>query len=299
MPRKKSGQPISLFSFQDIITSVTAILILILLIMTLELVTRKRTEAASSPAATREQLETAVARLEDHVASLRSRVKASTQVQASQRPRAEIEAELTVAENQLHAARVRLEEVASVLRESTRLRFEAVARREAITNVESQVESLERRSEADESDAEQIETANQREQERQAEQRQQVDEKPRAGTELVFNRPANSGRTPWLLEISSDGCVALKLGSNTRRALGKVVDGTSPFGNWLASLQARDDYCLLLVRPSGVGYQGKVESALEQAAIPYGVDFIGEDQAVRDGWAESEASGGAEAGDGT
>src|SRR5688500_3894328 len=40
--RRSAGSPVSFFSFQDIVTSVTGILILVTLLMTLDLITRAR-----------------------------------------------------------------------------------------------------------------------------------------------------------------------------------------------------------------------------------------------------------------
>ena len=65
MSRRRNNQPtISLFSFQDIITSVTAILILVVLILTLELISRKYDAAASDPETQKRVTSEAVAELE-------------------------------------------------------------------------------------------------------------------------------------------------------------------------------------------------------------------------------------------
>jgi hypothetical protein len=43
------------------------------------------------------------------------------------------------------------------------------------------------------------------------------------------------------------------------------------------------------VRPSGVDAVDDIRAGLEEAGVPFGIDFIGEDQVVRDGVGEAKA----------
>ncbi len=61
--RNRSRAAFSLFSFQDIITAVTAIVILLVLILTLELISRRQQVAAADPAIGREALDETIAAL--------------------------------------------------------------------------------------------------------------------------------------------------------------------------------------------------------------------------------------------
>jgi hypothetical protein len=60
---------------------------------------------------------------------------------------------------------------------------------------------------------------------------------------------------------------------------------------WLAELDPKSDHALILVRPSGVGGVDDIRERLSDQGIPFGIDFIGEDQVVRDGIAEAKAAG--------
>ena len=71
MGRKKTSGAFSLFSFQDIITSVTAILILVMLLLTIELITKRRAKSASDPVATRQHLDAVLEELESTVTRMR------------------------------------------------------------------------------------------------------------------------------------------------------------------------------------------------------------------------------------
>ena len=56
MRKRSNKQAFSLFAFQDIITGVTAIILLFTLLLVLELVTRKATQATAAPSASAQQL---------------------------------------------------------------------------------------------------------------------------------------------------------------------------------------------------------------------------------------------------
>ena len=66
-----------------------------------------------------------------------------------------------------------------------------------------------------------------------------------------------------------------------------VDDGSKALA-WLNTLVPARDYVLILVRPSGVEAALAVRAAIEAADIPFGMDFIGEGQVVRDGAAAKD-----------
>ena len=66
-----------------------------------------------------------------------------------------------------------------------------------------------------------------------------------------------------------------------------VDDGSKALA-WLKTLVPARDYVLILVRPSGVEAGLAVRAAIEAADIPFGMDFIGEGQVVRDGAAAKD-----------
>ena len=64
MRRRRSGSPFSLFSFQDAITSVCGVIVLITLLMALDL-TRRATEETAPSAVARERVEETERRIEE------------------------------------------------------------------------------------------------------------------------------------------------------------------------------------------------------------------------------------------
>lgn len=284
MGRKTSGSAFSLFSFQDIITSVTAILILIMLLLALELARQQATAAAGDPGATRERLERIAADLEANVARLQEDLAAAREAEWDRRPRDEWQHLARQATERLDLARLRRDDAASTLRAAERARLEAESRLAARDDDKKRLETLRGRVAEDQAEADRLERENAAERDRQAKRRQEIEERPKSGTELVFNRPADASRRPWLVELSSDGIVVVLLGTNSRESLGAASTAGGPFTKWLSRLQPLGDYCLLLMRPSASSVLlDDVESQLNAAGVAYGIDFIGEDQVVLDG----------------
>ena len=131
---------------------------------------------------------------------------------------------------------------------------------------------------------------NKQEADRLAQKREEIVQQPSAGAELVFNAPENSASQAWIVEVSSDGVTVVKLGTNQRRSLGFGTGRGSATAQWLSELEAGRDHALILVRPSGVNAVDDIRRSLTEAEISFGIDFLGEDQVVRDGIDESKAA---------
>src|SRR4051812_47012023 len=69
--RGRSGPAISLFAFQDIITSVTAIVIVVVLCLVLDLVQRKQTKHADSSSGVATDLSSRISEIETEIARLK------------------------------------------------------------------------------------------------------------------------------------------------------------------------------------------------------------------------------------
>lgn len=291
MGRRKSSSAFSLFSFQDIITSVTAILILIMLLLAIELAQKRERKAATDPRVTRRGMEKVAEELEASVARLREDIAAAQLTQASYRTREQLERDLQQATDRLDQARLQRDDAMQTLRTAERARLAADANLASREADREEVRKLATSVAENRPEADRLEQANAIERERQARRRQEIEDRPKSGTQLVFNRPADSSRRPWLVELSSEGVVGVMLGSNTREVFGPSAVAGGPLDAWIARLQPVGDYCLLLMRPSAEPMLlDDVESKLEKAGIQYGIDFIGEDQMVRDGSSEAAAA---------
>lgn len=277
MGKRRSQAAFSLFSFQDIITSVTAILILIMLLLTLEMISRRRSDAVADPNASRQHLDAIAATLEEIATRLREQVAAATRALIDRRSRAELEAELRRSEHQLATATARLAETEALRTAAANARHEAEARAAEIESQRDVLAVLTADQERDRKEADRLEQANQQGREEQARRR-------RAGAELVFNPPEDAGRRSWMVVVQGDGVTAYQLGTDRQESLGLDTGGAGMLARWIGGLGRTADQCLLLLRPSAdLSLVAHIESALGQAGIQYGIDLVGEEQTVRIG----------------
>lgn len=283
MGRRKPAAAFSLFSFQDIITSVSAILILVMLLLTIELVTRRRGQAAVDPAVSQRQIAASADKLESLTARLRDDVDARRAKRPSRTPEAARQERVRATEERDAAAR-QLDETRRI-REAARKHADAVAAEAGARAADiEELEHLEKQTAEDHREAQRLDEANRKEQERQEKRRREIADSPRSGTELVFNPPADSDRRAWLVELSGDGIAVVLLGGDRTERLGDETESGSRFASWRDGLDENGDYCLILIRPSVSGQiEELVERALTNAGIRFGIELIGEDQVVRDG----------------
>lgn len=268
---------ISLFSFQDIITSVTAIMILLVLILTLELVTRSQQRGvaaedrrvASQLRAAVDALEQRAAQLREEADSLRNTADRAAGFSAAEtelrRDRARTEAERTRVENQTLEPRVR---TAKAERRSVEAKLVASAGRADRVSPD-RVKELEAAIAA-------LEEANRRERERQDASRSRESEAP--ASRLVYNPDPDNLKQPVLLEISKDRLTALEGGGRPPRPLGAV--GDKEFGRWLDELDGSREYVVIILRPSGIERCDAIREGIVRHGVEVGLELVGEDMRV-------------------
>jgi len=286
--RRRARQPsISLFSFQDIVTSVTAILILIVLILTLELVSRRCEQVAKDTALTKATLVNALAELKAVVEQLEAKSTAKKAEQVVIAAPTPTPAELQMLRNQLERAAEQAAAAKRIADESRRLAETAKKEIDSKQELEEITRELDRNSAKLASATSAMEEDNASERKRIEERESELAARTKSDTDLVFKRPADTTRQPWLLEVSDRGFEAVRLGTGESQLLGRDTSGNSPVASWLNSLSPAADYVLVLVRPSGVDAHASLSSLLTETGIPFGIDFIGEEQTVHDGSAQA------------
>jgi hypothetical protein len=288
--RKHTVAAFSLFSFQDIITSVTAILILLVLILTLELISSKHKAAASDPAASARDLRAAAVELESLAESLSKVVPLQSGI-GVERKRDDVLRELEIMRDQTRRAVAAAETASAVEMRSADLLAKARARLKERMAGMVDIDALVQQSAEAEAEASMLALENEQERDRLARKEEKRKSRPADGTELVFNAPPGEKKQPWLVEVSVEGFVAVRLGGNAPEHLGAQAEPGSAAATWVSALGADRDYVLILIRPSGVDSYDALRTLLGDAGIAFGVDFIGEDQAVRDGTGETQREG--------
>lgn len=289
--RNRSQVAFSLFAFQDIITAVTAIMILLVLILSLELITRKHEASAADPATSRAALAATIASLEKLVGLLVSAVPTNEPRPLIRRTQSELERDVRIVEDQAARAAADAAAAEAVEGRARALAAAAIARLQDAEELRRETSAIEQEAARAEAEAKNIAMENERETDRLAQRREELVEQPSPGAELVFNAPEDFDRQAWIVEVSEDGLTVVQLGTNTRQELGDDLDRGSKAAAWAAGLDPAGDHALVLVRPSGVDREDAVRTLLGDEAIPFGVDFIGEDQVVRDGTGEAKEAG--------
>jgi hypothetical protein len=289
--RRRSAAAFSLFSFQDIITSVTAILILLVLILALELVTRRHAAAAANPNASRVSLKEAAAALESLVGKLAAVVPPDEPRPLLRRTQSELERDVRILEDQARQAVGDAEAARAVEGRARALAAAAVARLDESREVQDDVDRMKAEAARVDEEAKKLARDNDEEAGRQGRKKDENVEQSSPGAELIFKAPKESDAQAWIVEVSSDGFTVVKLGTNQRRPLGSDTGAGSATAVWLSELNPGRDHALILVRPSGVDGVGAIRDGLDQAGISFGIDFIGEDQVVRDGMGETTTNG--------
>ena len=267
--RGRSGPVISLFSFQDIITSVTAIVTVIALLLALDLVQRKQAQSDDSSGALAAELTRRLEQVTTELAELRAAADSTDELvrevaaTSSAELRNEIaQRESAIAELERERARLERQRVTWQAREKTeraeQFDLEPVRRQQA--QVASETVELERRTE----------------QERQDDR-------------ILFTMARGSNREGWLVVIDSQRIEAAPLGRPARPvafvATGLPVLGTSAaeaFGNWIDEQGHRSAYFLLLVRPDASSAFDDVQEMLTKKSVSHGFDLVGADQALLD-----------------
>jgi len=282
MSRKRRGEsPISLFSFQDIITSVTAIMILLVLTLTLELITRMGRKGVAADD------RKVVEELTQSIEAMRERCKQVEQQTADARKTAQRVASQSV--QQLEAERRREQRQAESLRqELAALAIKAREARQSRGTAERELLEIEKnaplardaaeRARRAAAAASELEERNQREGERQELKRNELGDQPRNAGKLVFNPPVGEPLKPLLIEVSGDG-VAVMNESNTEVIdFGWGVAGPpGGFTAWLKRCDKTSEYIVIMLRPSGLDRLDATRRAVRDAGLELGVELVNEE----------------------
>ncbi len=253
--RRPSDAPITLFSFQDIVTCLTGILIVIVLLMVVELMSRK---VSTTPVAGA-----------DGLSDLRARV-ASLKVQRAAMPDAGpagTEAPGPPARILRRRVQQEREREAALQKEADRLRHAAEMAERSLQ--ESPPPPYDR----GQDEARLMEL----EQER---------ERMERGDLIFFVPGEQAGRTPILVQFGREG---VKAGAYAKN--GTVLEFDDPdsisldasiarFLQWLATQDRVESYLVLFLKPSGVAYFGSLYKRLKSDGWSFGYEPLGEAQEV-------------------
>lgn len=252
MSRKRSGSPISLFSFQDAITSVCGVVVLVTLLLALDLARRAQTEAATQTASrerveeTRKEIET----LRNNLAEVQASADFSAEVDA-----AGIGMSLQEARQELNAARRRLDE--------------AQKERDAL---DEDLERLTAELAEARQDAKETEAILERAQEARKTAAKTVAKKVDLQKKSVYSYPDPVEEQPWFVDISGERIIAY----SQAEPQGRRFETAFSFANFARTRPRNKEYFVLVARPSGAKAASDIQMELDDDHYRYGVDLIGE-----------------------
>ncbi len=258
--RGRSGPSVSLFAFQDIITSVTAILIVIVLLLVLDLVQRK--ESRNHPV---DQIATDLkSRLETLQAEIdRLQAQADSSTTAVQQVSTVTEASLAT---DIDALRASIEKVTSAIEKS----------KERLTEIEPQLQATEALVTATEhlrKEAEDL-TA-------QSSKIQSEIEELKEQDRTIFTAPRGFSGNGWVMVIEAE---RIQVASMGRAMVPVTFSGTEEkllgnrlsqqFIDWNKKQKPSIGYWLLLIRPDGTDVFNALQNELDRQNANYGFDLV-------------------------
>lgn len=260
MRRKRSNQvPITLFSFQDIITSVTAILLLLTLLLAFELVQKAAVARATQPQQVAEQVTESLQDIESQLRELQTKLasqgKLASDLAKSEKP--EIQ-------QQLDSVNTEISRLTSEIKRLDALKRE-VAKESARRKTDLRTRDKDRKKLADIRNEQQ--------------QVQKETEELRNSNRRFFRVTPVSGKAPWLVEIAGSRVLVAQMGSeSTSRQFDATLlsSAGSEFVNWAKSLSPESDYFVLAIRPSGVKEFREVLERLRERGFAVGFELLGE-----------------------
>lgn len=255
--RKKNETPFSLFAFQDIITSVTGIMILITLILALELlatIENSPTHQTQEVIAQIESTATEVASLDQAVARNMKRIE-------------ELKVKLAQGASEIG-------EVAGFIRTSAQADLSDMQQIDA--QLANQLEALAAKIQ---------DSSEQREQINDQLQNLDMDELQGLGdrisqrekdlealrNRIIFNPSAGDGKTPWLVEVSAENIVVAQTGVS---APPTNLPSVAAFRTWARQRDKTRDYFVLLVRPDGIDRFHSLQDAIGRMGFEIGYDLL-------------------------
>ena len=259
---RKKGAPFSLFAFQDAITSVCGVVVLITLLLAVQLTSRTiESELETEPD---DSLAERAAELREEIAEAREALDAVPTPRISfdaSKPYAglsavDLRAKVSELDARLESARAELERAKSELpreesgapseEESTK---ELAALREELKRAEEEASAAKKSA------------------------REPLDENV-----VLFSFPEEASETPWFVDISGTRIVATpaKKGEEIKR-----FEKTDEFLTWAKTRPNKREYFVLIVRPSGAGAYDEISAGLDAAGRKTGVDLVAETRELR------------------
>ena len=249
--RRRAELPMTFFSFQDIITAVTGILLLVTLMMALDLVTRK--EISHSAAVTPEDqsnVDLALVQSRTEVASAADRLRTLQSALSKRRTGADPLLSLAVVE----------QEMAALQRERESIEREVAASEATLDAAKMDQSRATEELNAVVTDLENVQAESQN-----------------ADKNTLVLLPGNSSKNALLIECSEDRLQVAEVQTDGELRILQAFDGVGAmddFSRWGARRDRNSEYFVVLVRPDGAARAMSVVDGIREMGFDVGWDAI-------------------------
>jgi hypothetical protein len=256
MPRRRTNEvPFTLFAFQDIITSVTGIMLLVTLMLMLDLLSRTEKSAPVVTEKVADEIESATQSDKREIATLREQLKRS---------------ELTLGMNATEIARKisDLEASLSLIRED-RQRSERLR-----ATTDQQRKEVEEKSLSREITATKLQ--NLREQIRTVSREL---EKMRQRNRVIYHTAPGTHSKSWLLELDRDQISVAEVGRKSPPIVFRQLEGLL---EWANQRNPKSDLFVMLVKPTSITLFDQLKEQLTSKGFSLGYDLLAADATAID-----------------
>lgn len=258
--RGRSGPVISLFAFQDIITSVTAIVIVVTLFLALDLVQRRQEQFSETPTELANEVKDRIANGIKELTKLRDELEHTDELvkQVANTSPAELRSEIARRERAIDNLRDDLKRQEDRRKRLILAEEAAAAERFDLAPIRQQIEQTERET---------------------RELRGQL-EKETQENRVLFTLPQGFQRDGWVVVVESEQIAVAPMGRNANPKVfvstGTVFKSSAAeeMMSWIDRSKLQAAYFFLLVRPSGSGTFSNLENSLKRKSIAFGFDLI-------------------------
>ena len=264
--RRKTATPFSLFAFQDIITSVTGIMILITLMLVLDFLDK----VEGAPASQTHQM---INEIRDALKDVNSEIDGMSARESNKEAISEQLAILDVG-----TLTSRLQSLSDV---NTSLLDDLNHARSQRESVEDSLQQWQRKDVEDQEKLNELKLI-----QSQIEERKRVIEKNRerinkitSSDRAIFTVSRVGGEKPWLVEIQADQIRVAELGISSPP---QVHESDSSFLSWLSTRDPRSEYLVILVSPESIDHYDTIATRLFENGFPYGVNLLRSGQSAID-----------------
>ncbi len=265
--RGRTAPAISLFAFQDIITSVTAIIIVVVLCLALDLAQRKQTSASESASALTHAIRERIDALQIEITRLRQETDRANEVVqgAAIFSPAELRAEIAQRE-------ITIKNLLDMQRRQVQADRDLKAK-ELIANAEKfDLEPTRKLAKQTVQEAQSL---------------AELLEAERQEGRVIFALPRGFTKSGWLAVVENDRISLAQLGRVSKPQIFEASKGlflntsaADEVSNWIDREHQRSAYFLVLVRPSGCRTFDTLEGVLHSKGVAFGFDVIDDDQAI-------------------